>query len=886
MLLFSCSSSLLAYDFSAENGGTTIYYNKLVDDNGDAIQDDNGNSTVEVTYESTPNINNNYTFYTGSVDIPSTVTNTEDGNTYTVTAIGEMAFEYCSEVTSVTIPITVKTIGYRAFYETGITEFEITENVTEIGGYAFGNCESLASFTYNSSQTSVSIETSYANGCTALITLTIGEDVTEIPDNLSYLSHITTLYYNAPEATFADTTRKTSVFANTALETLYIGENVISLTDYLFCGCPMTTVEFEGTSISSLGTDVFHNCTNLETVTGFENLDQLTEIPSWTFGRTALTSICLPNSIQTIGDHAFYETNITEFEITENVTEIGDYAFAYCEYLTKFIYNSSQTNVTVPTSLVIGSTAIDTLVIGEDVTEIPANLSYFTHISTIEYNAQNASMYDGATKSDFQDISTLTTIIIGENVVSLPNILFKNSGWPTTLIFNAKECTIGDEDFLNCRNLTDVTIGETVEKIPEGLSQLTALETMYYNALNAAMSAGYTTSVFAGCSNFTTLTIGENVESFDKYTFKNCGALTTVIYEATNCATTCTSKNDDPPFCGCNAISSITIGDKVMIIPDYLFKGDESDFFYYLNGTIKIPASVTSIGVRSFQYCEYLTGVNIVGNPTDGTVIGEHAFQYDKNINSLSIGDGVTEIGYSAMEECDALTSVNLPSSVTFIDAYAFYDCLKIDYVNIPGNEAGTIINYDAFSLDATKSAYEDGRPYASEMTLTIGENVTGIATSAFWNNTNLKTINFNAIECKTLNGYNSLDKTENVSGAPTTDDAPVFDTCPKVTTINIGSKVTKIPDYLFSAFDDGPEDTYFPPEEGHFGGLTELTIPSNVKTIGKNAFYGCSGLKELTIEEGVDEIGEKAFYRCNKLETVYEKRSLEKLRGDENNDC
>ena len=96
----------------------------------------NGNEAT-VTY-------NSYDQYTGSVNIPSSVT--YNGSTYSVTSIGEMAFCYCSGLTSVTIPNSVTSIGESAFSGcTGLTSVTIPNSVTSIGESAFSGCRNMTS---------------------------------------------------------------------------------------------------------------------------------------------------------------------------------------------------------------------------------------------------------------------------------------------------------------------------------------------------------------------------------------------------------------------------------------------------------------------------------------------------------------------------------------------------------------------------------------------------------------------------------------------------------------------------------------------------------------------------------------------------------------------
>lgn len=63
-----------------------------------------------------------------------------------VTSIGNGAFSFCSDVTSITIPNTVTTIGIFAFNDcTSLASITIPNSVTSIGDYAFNNCSSLTS---------------------------------------------------------------------------------------------------------------------------------------------------------------------------------------------------------------------------------------------------------------------------------------------------------------------------------------------------------------------------------------------------------------------------------------------------------------------------------------------------------------------------------------------------------------------------------------------------------------------------------------------------------------------------------------------------------------------------------------------------------------------
>ena len=92
--------------------------------------------------------------YSGSITIPSMVT--YEGVDYSVTSIGEGAFQYCGSLTAITIPEGVTSIGNYAFYGcSDLTAITIPEGVTSIGEKAFSGCRSLTAITLPESVTSI-----------------------------------------------------------------------------------------------------------------------------------------------------------------------------------------------------------------------------------------------------------------------------------------------------------------------------------------------------------------------------------------------------------------------------------------------------------------------------------------------------------------------------------------------------------------------------------------------------------------------------------------------------------------------------------------------------------------------------------------------------------
>ena len=113
----------------------------------------------------------------GTLNIPATVT--INGIEYSVTSIGENAFENCDNLQSVTIPNSVTSIGMYAFRNcSSLQSVTIPNSVTSIGIYAFSGCSNLQSVAIPNSVTSIGM---YAfSGCSNLQSVTIPNSVTSI----------------------------------------------------------------------------------------------------------------------------------------------------------------------------------------------------------------------------------------------------------------------------------------------------------------------------------------------------------------------------------------------------------------------------------------------------------------------------------------------------------------------------------------------------------------------------------------------------------------------------------------------------------------------------------------------------------------------------------
>lgn len=241
------------------------------------------------------------------------------------------------------------------------------------------------------------------------------------------------------------------------------------------------------------------------------------------------------------------------------------------------------------------------------------------------------------------------------------------------------------------------------------------------------------------------------------------------------------------------------------------------------------------------------------------TEIRSFAFQWCDSITSISIPSSVTVIGERAFEECIALTSVNIPSSVTLIDSFTFCGCTQLNSVTFDATSHVEHIEAGAF-WDCT-----------SLTSITLPASVTFVESGSFKGcyslqfNVEAENANYSA-QGGTL--YNK-DKTVLISH-------PAGGTCTVADTVTtIGTKAFYYNEQLQSVV--LPENLEIIEDEAFQGaGLTTLSLPLSLQTIGYSSFFVCSNLESIVIPGNVQSVGSYAFRSCENLKEFFYPANLD----------
>ena len=357
------------------------------------------------------------TSISGEIVIPDTL------GGYPVTYIDDSAFSGCTNLTGVTMPNSIKSIGSDAFYKcSNLVSVTLSKNLNEMGDHAFAYCTKLESIDIPDSVTFIDSYAFY--DCRSLSRVKILSSVKRIGSYAFSGNNIKELYIDDINAYL---TRSYSggfipffaenIYINgVLLEELVIDDSIMQIPDYAFRECTSLKNVTLSDSVSSVGKNAFYYCTNLEKIDNATNItyigeyafasckklseftmsENLTEIGYAAFNACNLTSVTIPASVVSIGDNAFSSCgNLKSVEIKEGVKTIEKGMFSYC---------SKLINVSLPSTLETINVEAFRFCSNLTELEIPNNVKTIGEGAFYGSNALSTIYYNG-TQNNWDKIS-------------------------------------------------------------------------------------------------------------------------------------------------------------------------------------------------------------------------------------------------------------------------------------------------------------------------------------------------------------------------------------------------------------------------------------------------------------------------------------------------
>lgn len=743
---------------------------------------------------------------TKNVDIPENVT--YGGITYRVSSIGKRAFEGHSDITYLSIPSTIESIGEYAFIDCGNS---MTVNIADPEAW----CEMY-------------LDNEHASPLSSAGKVLVSDKEIKnltIPTNVSTINRFT--FYQCRSITslsipssvksigssaFEDCTGLTSITLNDGLE--YIGGSS-------FEGCKGITQLTITSTVERIEINAFKNCSNLTNIVSeikdpfvindnvFEGLPSSAVLtvpvgtksvyqstPGWSRFKNIVESGGVVPGAQLVQDGIHFL-----------VKDDGDLEVTAVDANTKY--------VDIPRKITNGDKTYRVTSIGERAFEGHSDINYLSIPSTIKRIGKYAFIDCGSSMTvNIADLDAWCQMELGNehsSPLSSAGKVLVNDIETTDIDIPNTVSSIGNFTFYQCRKIKSLSIPGSVSKIGsstfEDCTGLTRINLSYGNTYIGGSS-------FEGCTGLTEITIPGSVNSIRINAFKNCKNLSSIISDIEY-----PSSIDECVFEGIPSSA-------VLQVP----KGTKS-VYKSVTGWNRF-SNIVEVGVGNVDFSD--DGINyrkISANEVEVASAddGKKEIVIPETIVKGGVTYRVTAIGERAFEGRSDICYLSIPSSIISISDYAFIDCgnnIKVDISNIAAWCKVKLGNEHSSPLSSAKSFYSSGKEIKN---LVIPNGVESVSSFVFY-------------QCKCITSLSIPESVKNIGSSS-------FEDCTGLTSVSLSEGLGRIGGSSF---------------EGCFN-LSEIVLPASITSIAINAFKNCTGLNTIISLNSNPPSCNNPFYNVDK---------------------